>query len=848
MEIRRTSFNYPKLRGEGPQGASTTISFARRVLRVTSGVSGYSARFDNSSDHHLGRLIIESNARVDPDDDTQVIVSGSFGLRDWSGNWDDHYSGNIQVAVLAELEAVAPPAPGASRGDLIILDAEITQAIQHFRSAEHLDAPNVFADNSVRMVADKPTVLRVHVDYDATSSLPNISWLSGELTVTSGGTTTTIAPLEWIQPRRAVSIDRGNRRHTLNFLIPDAQCRGTVQLSVRVFDAWDNSQFSAPLERELMFETFPVLPIMAVGINYTGPDTQDGDVAAPVEADFVDLFGFTEATYPIPGFEITSYITMDYDKETISDIDDGCDKLGDMKDAVADMRGDSDDIVYGLFNTGVATGSVGGCGGGGVAVGRIGGQGTAAHEVSHALGRKHAPCDNVTRCAEPKNTDDNYPNYAGYNSDSIGEYGFDPRPATGRVLGPGSSHDFMGYSGGRWVSPYTYKALMSRIPDRFADGASAAMFSGLTTGARFGHRLQDGEWIRVKQPKLFIRLEIHRDRSVTFHPAFHFDALPRDEQGEKTDFVVELVGEHDRVLRRACLLMENTCCGCSCHAGPWPARIRQAIAFHPDAEKLVLYECDKVIGSWPITEPPVVKVRVSGSGGDDTDLKVHWDVVHAPPRAGLWYLVQWRDRRGTWRGAAPRTQENHITLPKRLFWKQKTAAIRVLATTGIATGEGYWEGPVRRPPPPESDDDVGGIDVDISIAGIPVGTKGCFEIPALLTTRLLHRDGETVPASAQRWYDSSGAEIGQGRHLDLRTLKVGEHLITATVLETGLGIGSATWHVERTGDGRFLLHVGDRKRQPPDPEAVDPKHRHDNREHGHIHNHDHDDDQEHDRD
>ncbi|WP_299902800.1 M66 family metalloprotease [uncultured Ruegeria sp.] len=851
MEIRTTSFNYPKLKDGGPQGASTTIRFSRRVLRATSGVTGYSARFENNDDHHLGRLIVESAARIDPDDDTQVIVAGSFGLRDWSGDWDDHYSGNIQVAVLVELEAVAPPAPGAARGDLTVTGAEITQAIQHFRSAEHLDGANVFADNTIRLSTDKPTVIRVWVDYDSSTALPNIARLSGELTVTSGGTATSIAPLEQIDPRRASTINRRNRLHTLNFLIPENLCRGTVQTSVAVFDASDSSQFSRPLERELTFETFPALPIMAVGINYTGPDMQAGDQTAPTMADFVDLFGFTEATFPIPEVDITTYLTMDYDKETISDISDGCDKLGDMKDAVADMRGDSNDIVYGLFNNGVATGSVGGCGGGGVAVGRIGAQGTAAHEVGHALGRKHAPCDNVTRCAEPKNPDGDYPDYSGFDSDSIGEYGFDPRSTTGRVVDPGNAHDFMGYSGNRWISPYTYKALMSRIPEEFPTGASAAASAGfssaLTASFSRSGRLSDGEWIPIKQPQLFLRIDVQRDRSVNFHPAFHFDALPRGDDSEKSNFVVDLLDENGKVLRSACVFIEDVGCGCSCNSGKWPMRIRQAVPFHPKARKLVLYECEDIIGSWPVTDAPTVNVAVSGTGADRDTLEIRWELAHAPPGAEIWYLVQWRDRRGTWRGLAPRTQANTMSAPKRLFWRQKTIAIRVLATTGISTGEGHWEGSTRVPPTPPTDNDAGGSDVDISIAGIPAATPGTFEIPALLRSRLLHRSGATVPTTNQRWYGSDGGEIGRGRHLDLRNLKIGEHLITATVLEVGMGVGSGTWHVERTKTGRFLLHIGDRSKRSSNPDDCRPDNLPPDDDHNHDHEHDdHDDHDDHD--
>ncbi|MGH9894027.1 MAG: hypothetical protein ACREA0_19015, partial [bacterium] len=459
-----------------------------------------------------------------------VTLTGRFGLRDWSNEWDDAYSGLIDVAVLADLETVTPPGPGEARGDLVILGAEITQAIQLFRSAGRLDLPNVFPDNSIQLVAGKPTVVRLYVDYDATSGLTPISTLSGSLTVWNAAGSNTLNPIEPITPRRDSSIDRGSRTHTLNFLIPEAQSLGEVNLLATVFDAFDPTQMSAPLESTVQYLQQPALRVLAVGIEYTGDDVVDDatpeDLAAPSETEFVDTFSFLDLVYPIPEVMITDYRTMEYDEDVESDINEGCDKLGDMKDALADFVGDSDDVVYGLFGPGLNTGSVGGCGGGGVGVGRVFAAGLAAHEIGHALGRKHAPCDNVTRCATPRNADDSYPVYSGYDSDSIGEYGFDPTTTLGTVKRPATYHDFMGYSPNNWISPYTYKALMSAIPGSPVSGGAAIASS---TALR-----RDGEWIPVKQPKLFLRLDIYRDRAV-LHPSFHFDARPRINTGRASD-------------------------------------------------------------------------------------------------------------------------------------------------------------------------------------------------------------------------------------------------------------------------------------------------------------------------
>lgn len=804
VDIRFSSFNFPSTEDEGPQSASAQLIFPRAVQRVAIGITGYSATFQNHEDHHLGRLILELDAAINSTDPTKVDVTGKFGLRDWSNEWDDPYSGIVEYAVFADLVGVTPPVPGAPRGDLVIVDAEITQGIQHFRSFRHLNSANVFPDNSIRLVAGKPTIVRLYVDYDAASGLAPITSLSGELTVTIAGMTTAIAPLRTIVPRRDSSIDRGQRDHTLNFLIPENLCQGIAAISVRVFNTFDNTQFSANFDRTLTFEAMPDLPIMAVAIEYTGADVSDpAALAAPTMADFIALFGLTEALFPIPQVVITSFVTMSYDEDVKSNINDGCDKMGDLKDAVAELRGDSDDIVYGLYNSGVDTGSVGGCGGGGAAVGAIGSQGTAAHEVGHALGRKHAPCDNVTRCATPKNTDDDYPDYIGFDSDSIGEYGFDSRPTMLTVRDPASSHDMMGYSGGRWISPYTYKALMSRIPETF-DGASAAL-SARAEAVFLPARLREdrGCWIPIKQPQLFLRLDINRDRSVHFRTSFHFDARPRPHDPDKSEFNIELLDGDGLLLRSACLYADSSGCGCSCGTG-WPVKIRHAIAFDPRARTLVLYECDKELQRWPIPNPPKVTVDVIGeTESNQTEIEIQWRAyAESANRDDFWYLVQWRDRRGTWRGVAPRTQRNSLRVPKRLF-KGDRVAVRVLASSGIATGLGLWEGSVTPPPARR------GAAVEISLVGVETRKEGAHPVPGVLRAVAHETSGEAVPGTSLRWYDSRGAEIGRGRALDLSQLPVGQHQITI-VMPQHEG-STATWLIERTRGGDTLLLVGDQK-------------------------------------
>jgi hypothetical protein len=797
MEIRPRSFNFPRSAGSGPQTAEAVITFARRVLRATVGMAGYSATYEKREDHHLGRLTVELGSRINPDDDTQVIVSGAFGLRDWSGEWDDDYAGNIEYVVLADLEGATPPLPGDARGDLLVADAEITQVIQHFRSDQHLDSINVFPDNSIRLVADKPTAVRLYIDYDRNSGLAVIGTLSGRLEVIRGAATETLTPLNSITPRRDAQIDRGQRQHTLNFVIPETSSRGDVTIRATVFDAADPSQFSQTFERTLAFETIPALPLMAVGINYTGPDVTDdatpATLAAPTEADFINTLALTEQLFPTPQVSISSFVTMDYDGEVESDINDGCDKMDDLLDAVRDLRGDSEDIVIGLFNTGLNTGSVGGCGGGGGAVGRVNNGGTAAHELGHALGRQHAPCDNVTRCATPANTDDGYPRYSGYDSDSIGEFGFNTND--GMVKDPGNAHDLMGYSGNRWISPYTYKALLSRIPETFAASASASLEASSVRNRADDH----GDWIKRKQPHLFLNLVIDRMHKVTLKPAFHFLAYPQARGHMRTDYTIELQDEQGKMLKHACLYAAGHGAACGCEHGVWPLRFRQAMSFDARATRLVIFHCDDAIYEQAIPKAPELKLEVrEGDNAHKPALHLRWQAHGCDGDAPtLWYLVQWRDARGTWRGCAGRTRATALTVPKSVFRRQRQIALRVLASSGIATGQAIWEGPLEQPQTPPEEV------VQLRLQGVGAA-GGAFHTGPVLRVAAV---GSTLAGTQLRWYDSRGTEIGSGRSFDLRALRPGFHLLSVRMADRGNGGGTASWRVEITRAGKYLVHL-----------------------------------------
>jgi hypothetical protein len=80
----------------------------------------------------------------------------------------------------------------------------------------------------------------------------------------------------------------------------------------------------------------------------------------------------------------------------------------------------------------------------------------AAHELGHNWARNHAPC------GDPASPDPDYP----YTNGSTGVYGLD---VATEELKPPSSSDIMGYCESKWISDYTYTAVLNYL------GSSSAL-------------------------------------------------------------------------------------------------------------------------------------------------------------------------------------------------------------------------------------------------------------------------------------------------------------------------------------------------------------------------------------
>ena len=763
MEIRETSLSFPVSRGSGPRTASATLVFPRQVSSAVAAIRGYQVGFVGD-DHNVGVLQIELETQINAN---VVIVNGRLGCRDWSGNWDDEYNGSILVGVLCDLVSASLPPP---RGDLQIADLEISQAIQFFRSSEHLDAANAMPDNSMPLVGGKTTGLRFYVDHDPSAGTPFTS-LSGELTLRSAGATTTISPIQLITPRRATEINRALVDHTLNFAIPAAWCRGRLELSCEVFDAAGPASRSAAFKRTLQFADLNPLRVYGVGINYTGAGL---NLAAPALSDVLSTFDYTRRVWPTGDVLTSGFTTMEFSDDLSGVAADGCgDGFNSLLDQLRDMKGDTDDLVYGLLPTGTPLTGVAGCGGDGAGTGVVGDGVTAAHEAAHAFGRKHAPCDDSSRCDGPRNTDDNYPSYGNFVSDSIGEFGFDPE--NNMVFDPAVSSDFMGYSGNDWISPYTFKALFSKgDPVGYSAGLRtyAFSFAAAAAAATVPGGTGRAEWIRRRVPLLFLSLWLDGDK-VTLRPSFTYEAYVR-KQGPDTDVEIHLENGRGEVL--ACVPLQQACGSCAVHCGPM--QLRGEVPWHESATKLVVRREGRDLESYQVE--PKTMLTAHCARDKKGNVRVSWSAKGDGP---LWYLVQWRDRDGTWRAVAPRTQADYLVIPARFLWASKdTLRIRVLAVRLLNTAIAECEITAHKTEPPN----------DILMRELP-GDRA-------VRATLIDPVGRSMPASDLAWYDEKGGEITGGSDLVRNPNLTG----VASVRQVAHGVVSAEGYVllNPVGDDR----------------------------------------------
>jgi hypothetical protein len=100
LQIANGSITFSPLKGLGPRTATQDVTFPNPITTATAILTGMDVEFSHNDDHHLGNLQVGiTGTLLDPQ---TVRVTATYGLRDWSGNWDDDYDGQVFFAVIAE--------------------------------------------------------------------------------------------------------------------------------------------------------------------------------------------------------------------------------------------------------------------------------------------------------------------------------------------------------------------------------------------------------------------------------------------------------------------------------------------------------------------------------------------------------------------------------------------------------------------------------------------------------------------------------------------------------------------------------------------------------------------------
>jgi hypothetical protein len=354
--------------------------------------------------------------------------------------------------------------------DLSITNVEITQGVQCLDNSQ--GATNC-ADNSVPLISDRPTILRV---YPAVT-ISSVANVTAQLVGTRGGSPLPGSPIQPIKPKQYVKLDgaqRENASDTFNFELPPSWRSGTITLQAEINpgniipELNTSNNFSQPLT--VTFLPAKNLNIAYIPVNYTWSGWMGAKT--PNATTIANAANFLRAVLPYSNINYTAWSSGSaFSKDLgtkaganalITELNTryqastnppdqlfGWVPSGSWSDGLSDPKflGGTSAVAAGDENLSPAV---------------------IAHEIGHNLGRRHPTCAD-------SNSDWPY----GNNSLAIQEIGFD---VFSRVTWPANTIDWMvgGHCGNSslimWASPWNWTQVMNGVTDRLLTDFPAELY------------------------------------------------------------------------------------------------------------------------------------------------------------------------------------------------------------------------------------------------------------------------------------------------------------------------------------------------------------------------------------
>jgi hypothetical protein len=438
-----------------------------------------------------------------------------------------------------------------------------------------------------------------------------------------------------------------------------------------------------------------------------------------------------------------------------------------LVDKLATMRGGSSDIYVGLLPNGVpaipvSTAGIRGCGRIGAAVAFENEGFLMAHEGGHALNRMHAKCPNLMGA----DVDAMYPTYlnqqtgANFPDGSIGEFGLSIGNFT--VPDPATHRDVMTNCAPKWISPYTYMAMRTRILSTMPPAMPALALTSATNARN------------MLEEYLYLNIRVHRDGQVDVLPSFHLHELPSALETEVLSSVEcnlmrmegEVVASH-RFRREP--LQNPDAQEVQYHGALRWDSTAQAIEFFRDGKLIYTYNIEP--------ELPTVSVENLTTLKDENRqaIRLEW-TGKAPSGKQLEYLLRYSPDDGeSWHSiAAALTEPSYVVELDQLPGGDR-CRLQVVASSGVRTTTAQTP-PFAVSVKPAWAHILSPVDGTILNEGEPLELSGIGFSPNFGTS-----------SSEEMWWSSDrDGLLGTGREIFVADLSPGRHQLQLTVLD---GIG-----------------------------------------------------------